>query len=305
MTETVLRAEEHFEGLRAAVWARFRARHGLFSRDRFDDAYAEWWTRELERAAAGRPSRAGAPVAFVTEAVHRVLLDDGRARARGLGREEKGTLELVDLDDQLDLAHHDDTAATAHYEAVAHRVLGLVRDRLSPRELQVFVRSFLYLQSTPATAAALGLSEPRVKKDRKRVATRVGEEVWAVLSGELSLCAAYGEKQLQAVFEQLADHLEDCRACATAFGGLRRGAVAAVAPIEVLALGAGASSAADGLWDALLAKLMSPVHRVLEVTASMPPAGRVAAVAAAVAVTAGGGSVAARSQAQTNATPRP
>ena len=159
MTETVLRAEEHFEGLRAAVWARFRARHGLFSRDRFDDAYAEWWTRELERAAAGRPSRVGAPVAFVTEAVHRVLLDDGRARARGLGREEKNTLELVDLDDQLDLAHHDDTAATAHYEAVAHRVLGLVRDRLSPRELQVFV-----LSSTPPPSPS---KTPRPRSPRR------------------------------------------------------------------------------------------------------------------------------------------
>src|SRR4051794_7230100 len=147
MTEVVLRAEEHFEALREAVWARFRARHGLFSRDRFEDAYAEWWTRELERAADGRASRATAPAAFVAEAVHRVLIDEARARARGLGRDEKASLELVDLDDQRDVAHADDTAAAAHYEAVAHRILALVRDRLTPREVRVFVWSFLYLET--------------------------------------------------------------------------------------------------------------------------------------------------------------
>src|SRR4051812_9854053 len=286
MTDVVLRADEHFEGLREPVWSRFRARHGLFGRDRFEDAYAEWWTRELERAADGRPSRAAAPAAFVAEAVHRVLIDEARARARGLGRDEKATLELVDLDDQRDVAHDDDTAAAAHYEAVAHRILALVRDRLTPRERQVFVWSYLYLQTSERTAAALGLSEPRVKKDRKKVATKVGAEVWSVLSGELSLCAAYGDKQLAAVFEVLTDHAEDCRECARALGGMRRGAVAAVAPIELLALGG--AEPLDAL-DALLAKLTAPLHRVAETAVSTPPGGRAAAVAALAAAAVGGG----------------
>src|SRR4051812_8913708 len=142
MTETVLRADEHFDALREPVWVRFRARHGSLARDRFDDAYAEWWTRELERAADGRPSRAAAPVAFVAEAVHRVVIDDARSRARGLPRDKKSALELVDIDDQVDVADDGDVVAAAHYEAIVHRVLHLVRDRLSPRELRVFVFSF-------------------------------------------------------------------------------------------------------------------------------------------------------------------
>src|SRR3954447_18805928 len=146
MTDVVLRADEHFEGLREPVWSRFRARHGLFGRDRFEDAYAEWWTRELERAADGRPSRAAAPAAFVAEAVHRVLIDEARARARGLGRDEKATLELLDLDAHDHIPAPGDTVDTAHYEAMAHRVLHLVRDRLTDRELRVFVWSYLYLQ---------------------------------------------------------------------------------------------------------------------------------------------------------------
>src|SRR3954447_9692143 len=172
MTETVLRADEHFDALREPVWARFRARHGLHSHDRFEDAYSEWWTRELERAAAGRPSRAGAPAAFVAEAVPRVLIDDPPARARGLARDQKAALDVVDLEDQHDVAGAGDTAATAHYEAVVHRILHLVRDRLTPRELRVFVFSFLYLRTTGQTAAALGLSEPRVKKDRAKVTAK-------------------------------------------------------------------------------------------------------------------------------------
>src|SRR3954463_9043264 len=114
MTEVVLNAEAHFATLREAVWSRFKARHGLYPEARFDDAYAEWWTRELERAATGRPSRATAPAAFVAEAVHRVLIDEARARARGLARDEKSTLEVVDLDDQHDVADTDDTATMAH-----------------------------------------------------------------------------------------------------------------------------------------------------------------------------------------------
>src|SRR4051812_1838008 len=109
MTEVVLSVDVHFEALRDPVWTRVRARHGTGTRDRFDDAYAEWWTREVERAAAGRPSRAAAPVAFVTEAVHRVLIDEGRALARGLARDEKAGLDLVDLDDQWHVEATDDT----------------------------------------------------------------------------------------------------------------------------------------------------------------------------------------------------
>ena len=285
MTEIVLRAEEHFEGLRDAVWSRFTARHGLYPRDRFEDAYSEWWTREVERAADGRSSRAAAPVAYVCEAVHRVLIDEARARARGLARDEKAALEMVDLDDQVDVAHHDDTLSAAHYEALVHRVLHLVRERLTDRELRVFVWSFLYLQTSERTAAALGLSEPRVKKDRKKVATKVGAEVWSVLSGELSLCAAYDDKRLQAVFELLTDHVEDCPDCSVVLGGVRRGAVAAVAPVELLLLG----DAPFGWFDALVAKVTGAAHRVGEATVSMPPAGRATAAVAAVAVTVGGG----------------
>src|SRR3954454_16651892 len=135
MPDVVLSAEAHFETLREAVWARFPARHGLYSRDRFEDAYSEWWTRELERAAARRPSRAGAHAAFVAEAVHRVLIDDARARARGLARDQKAALELVALEGQLHVAGGGDTAAPAHYEAVVHRVLHLDRHRLTRRDL--------------------------------------------------------------------------------------------------------------------------------------------------------------------------
>src|SRR3954471_24697921 len=124
MTETVLSVDAHFEALREPVWTRFRARHGISSRDRFDDAYAEWWTREVERAAAGRPSRAAAPVAYVTEAVHRVVIDDARARARGLARgDEKAGLDVADLHEQRDVAAAADTHDAARYEALAHRVL--------------------------------------------------------------------------------------------------------------------------------------------------------------------------------------
>src|SRR4051794_2677590 len=220
MTDVVLRAEEHFEGLREPVWSRLKARHGLYPRDRFDDAYAEWWTREVERAAAGRPSRAGAPIAFVAEAVHRVLIDDARARARGLARDQKAALEFVDLDEQLDVADGGDTAASAHYEAVVHRVLHLVRGRLTSRELRVFVFSFLYLRTTEQTAAALALSEPRVKKDRVKVMAKVGAEVWQVLAAELPDCPAYDDKALPAVFELMTTHAEDCPDCSRALGGL-------------------------------------------------------------------------------------
>ena len=42
--------------------------------------------------------------------------------------------------------------------------------------LFAFDPDILYLQSTPQTAAALGMSEPRVKKDRKRIATKLGAQ---------------------------------------------------------------------------------------------------------------------------------
>jgi DNA-directed RNA polymerase specialized sigma24 family protein len=168
VTEIVLRAEEHFEALRESVWARFRARHGSASRDRFEEAYADFWLKELERESAGRPSSVAAPVAFVSEAVNRVVIDTVRARARGLARDEKHLLEMHDIDEQASVASDADTADRGEFEALVHRVLDLVRAQLTPRELAVFVSSFLYLRSTPQTAAALGLSEPRVKKDASR-----------------------------------------------------------------------------------------------------------------------------------------
>src|SRR3954465_4193898 len=131
MPNTVLSVDEHFESLRESVWLRFAARHRGQDRARFEDLYAEWGTREVERAAKGSPSRAAAPAAFIAEAVHHVLIDDARARARGLGRDVKGSLELVDIDDQLGAVAADDTAGAAVYEALVHRVLTLVRERLS------------------------------------------------------------------------------------------------------------------------------------------------------------------------------
>ena len=296
MNETLvtLSVEEHFDTLREPVWARFRARHGLYARDRFDDAYAEFWLREVERVAAGRPSRCGTPVAFVCEAVHRVMIDEARSRARGLARgEEKAAFELLDLDDQRDAAGADDVASAAHYEAVVHRVLQLVRSRLTPRELQVFVWSFLYLSSSSVTASALGLSEPRVKKDRRKIAAKVGEEVWAVLGAELgcagSAAGAYTDNGLLAVCELLTDHVEDCSSCSGAVGGIRRGALAVVAPVELLALRADEPA---HLLDTLVAKLCTPFHRAAEVAVAMPSGGRAAAATALAAAAIGGGTVA-------------
>ncbi|MGI8622262.1 MAG: hypothetical protein ACR2NB_01965 [Solirubrobacteraceae bacterium] len=266
MSDVVLSAEKHFEALREVVWARFRARHRECTRERFDDAYAEWWTRELERSRAGRPSRADAPAAFVTEAVRRVLVDEARARARGVARDEKGSVELVDLASQVHAADGCDTAGQARYEALAHRVLTLVRGRLSERELRVFVWSFLYLRSTDATAAALGLSAPRVKKDRKRIATKVGGEVWAILGGELELCAAYEDKKLLAVFELLTEHAEDCPTCRAALGGVRRGALAIAGPAELLVLGGASEGATHVLSDAV-DNVMVRIHGMLHRTA--------------------------------------
>jgi DNA-directed RNA polymerase specialized sigma24 family protein len=276
MSEVMLRAEEHFEALRGPVWARFRGRHPLFSRDRFDDAYQEFWARELQRAWDGRSSTASAPVAFVTEAVHRVLIDEGRARARGIGRDEKHRLAVEGLDDHLDVAGEDDTAAGAHFEAIVHRVLGLVRDRLTERELQVFVSSFLYLQSTEQTAAALGLSAPRVKKDRKRIAAKCGEAVWPVLAGELACSAAASEKGMAAAFEVMTDHVESCSSCA----GLRRGAMAVVGPVELLAL---APAPGGEVLDVLTARVFEIAQRFTELATTVPPAGRSAAVAGVAA----------------------
>jgi hypothetical protein len=140
MSETRLDATQHFDALRETVWARVRARHAGLARERFEDAYAEWWSREVARALDGRPSAVDSPAAFVAEGVHRVLLDEARSLARGLSRgSEKSAHRLVDIDDQLDLAAVETTPAQAAYEALAHRVLLLVRDRLTPRELRVFV----------------------------------------------------------------------------------------------------------------------------------------------------------------------
>src|SRR6476619_1355707 len=104
MTDVQLEATRDFDELRERVWARVRARHAGLDRDRFEDAYAEWWSREVARALEGRPSSAGAPVAFVAEGVHRVLIDESRSLARGLARgDEKSAHRLVDLDDHQDL----------------------------------------------------------------------------------------------------------------------------------------------------------------------------------------------------------
>lgn len=292
MSDVVLSAEKHFEVLREVVWARFCGRHRRCDRDRFDEAYAEWWAREVEREASGRPSRASAPAAFVAEAVHRVLIDDARSRARGLGREDKHSLEFVDLDSQVSAAGAYDTAAQAGYEALAHRVLTLVRGRLTARELRVFVWSFLYLQSTDATAAALGLSPPRVKKDRTKIAAKVGEEVWAVLSGELDLCATYEDKRLQAVFEILTVHVEDCATCRAALGGMRRGALSIVGPAELLALSTtseGATHALSHVFDSIVLRFNGVIHRASETLTSMPPSGRTAAAVAVAATAVAGG----------------
>ncbi len=242
---TVLSAEEHFEALRESVWVRFAARHRGEDRARFEDLYAEWWTRECERAANGSPSRASAPAAFIAEAVHHVLIDDVRARARGIGRDEKASLEILDIEDQYAAAADDNTASTATYEALVHRVLTLIQGKLNEREVRTFVWSYLYLQPSEATAAALGVSVPRVKKDRKKIATKVGAEVWSVLAGELDLCAAYDEKSLPAIFEILTIHVEDCPVCGSALGGVRRGALAIIGP-EVLVLAGAWSTSPTG-----------------------------------------------------------
>ncbi len=285
--DVVLSAEQHFETLREAVWVRFCARHRTSDRERFDDLYAEWWAREAERAAKGSPSRAAAPAAFIAEAVHHVLIDDARARARGLGRDAKASLELVDIDRQRAAAAADDTATTAAYEALVHRVLTLVRDHLSDRETRVFVWSFLYLQPSAVTAEALGLSLPRVKKDRRRIAAKVGREVWAVLARELDLCAAYDEKSLPAIFEVLTVHVEDCSVCAHALGGLRRGALVVIGP-ELLAIETSTHLVSDAMAS-LAARTHGVLHRGAETLIALPPSGRTAAAVAVAATAVAGG----------------
>jgi DNA-directed RNA polymerase specialized sigma24 family protein len=282
MTDVQLEATRDFDELRERVWVRVRSRHAALDRDRFEDAYAEWWSREVARALEGRPSSAGAPVAFVSEGVHRVLIDESRSLARGLARgEQKSAHRLVDLDDHQDLPAVETTPAQAAYEALAHRVLLLVRDRLSARELRVFVWTYLYLRSTPETARALGLSEPRVKKDRKAVAGKVGHEVWALIGAELAVCLAYSEQRVTAAFEVFTLHAEDCPECSAAVGDLRDGALAIVGPIELVALGgAGGGGFVQDLLDGLAVRLGLLVHRTAEVATSMPGGARAAAVAA-------------------------
>ena len=289
MADTVLSAEEHFESLREAVWVRFAVRHGgRVDRERFDDSYAEWWAREAERAARGAPSRAAAPAAFVAEAVHRVLIDDARARARGLGRDEKSSLDIADIDEQRDVAGSDDTAAAAVYEALAHRLLSLVRDLLSERELRVFVFTYLYLQPSERTAAALGLSLPRVKKDRKKIAGKIGAQVWQVLQGELDLCAVYSEQSLPAVFELMTIHVEDCPTCRSTLSGMQRGAVAAIAPEALLM---GATESTTHVVSDLLARAYGVIHRGTDTLAALPPQGRAAAAVAVAATAVAGGAM--------------
>ena len=49
MSDVLLSPDLHFEQLREAVWRRLSARERSCSRERFEDAYAEWWSREVER----------------------------------------------------------------------------------------------------------------------------------------------------------------------------------------------------------------------------------------------------------------
>ena len=284
--ETVLSAEQHFEALRESVWVRFCSRHGSADRERFDDLYAEWWAKELERAARGKPSRAAAPAAFVAEAVHRVLIDDARARGRGLARDEKGSLDIADIEDQHNTPGIDDTAQAASYEALAHRLLTLVTRSLSERETRIFVWSFMYLQTSERTARALGLSVPRVKKDRKKIAGKIGAEVWQVLQGELDLCAVYSEQSLPAIFELLTVHVEDCPTCREALGGVRRGALAVLGP-EVLLVGAAESS--THVVSDLMARGYGLLNRGVETLTALPPQGRTAAAVAVAATAIAGG----------------
>jgi RNA polymerase sigma factor (sigma-70 family) len=269
---TELRADEHFDALREPVWARFRGRHQ--SRELFEDCWSEFWLRESERAAAGRPSHADSPVAFITEALHRIAIDQARARGRGLSRDSKHLLEVHDLDDQHHLGAPDD----ADFNMLVHRVLDLVEASLTERERRVFVACFLYLLSTPQAAVELGLSEPRVKKDRLRILEKVGVAVWPVLAGELG-CSATRTADPAAGFELMAAHVEECERCA----GLRRGALAVVGPIELLAL--------PGLLDQLSARFAGAAQRVGELATSVPPAGRTAAVAGLAAAALAGGAV--------------
>ena len=287
MADVALNAERDFERLREAVWVRFCARRRGVDRDRFEDAYSEWWAREVERAAEGAPSRAAAPAAFVAEAVHRVLLDDARARARGIGREDKASLAVVDIDEQYDLVAEDDVVARAGYEALAHRVLTLVQGHLTERERRVFVWSFLYLQPIEATADALGLSPPRVKKDRRKIAGKVGAEVWQVIGGELDLCAVYEEKSLPAIFEILTVHVEDCPTCAASLGGMRQGALAIIGP-ELLVVG-GVTEGTSHVFSDLYARIYGLLHRGTEAFAALPPQGRTAAAVAVAATAVAGG----------------
>jgi DNA-directed RNA polymerase specialized sigma24 family protein len=298
MADVVLSAEEHFESLREAVWVRFVSRHHGVDRERFEDLYSEWWTRECERCAQGSPSRATAPAAFIAESVHRVLIDDLRARGRGLGRDAKGELEVVDIDDQLALAGPDDTAAGAGYEALVHRVLALVHGRLTERELRVFVFSFLYMQGVEVTAQALGLSPPRVKKDRRRIVAKVGSEAWAVMTGELDLCAVYEEKSLPAAFELMSVHVEDCPTCRAALGGVRSSALAIVGP-ELLVV----QEPATHVLSHLAAKFHGVLHRGSEALTVLPPTGRTAAAVAVAATAVAGG--AATVEVTQRTTPKP
>ena len=270
---TALRAEEHFESLREPVWARFRGRNPSTSRETFEDLWQTFWARELERAAAGRASEAAAPVAFVTEALQRLAIDDLRARARGVSRDQKQEIAVGDLDEHAEQSSGDDTAADGRYVAVVHAVLDLVRGQLSDREMRVFSASFLYGLSTPAAAAALGLSEARVKKDRGRILAKVGASVWPLLAEELG-CEAGRAADLGAGFEVMSDHVEDCEACS----GLRHGALAVLGPLAMVT--------PSGWFDVCAARFYGAVHRV----STLPPTGRGVAVAGLAAAAVAGGS---------------
>ena len=127
---------------------------------------------------------------------------------------------------------------------------------------------------------------PRVKKDRKRIAGKVGAEVWKVLQGELDLCAAYAEQALPAVFELLTVHVEDCPTCREALGGVRRGALAVLGP-EVLLLGAAESS--THVVSDLAARVYGLFNRGVETLTALPPQGRTAAAVAVAATAVAGG----------------
>ena len=83
-------------------------------------------------------------------------------------------------------------------------------------------------------------------------------------------------------------HVEDCPICAAALGGVRRGALVIVPPVEALAIES-TTHAFSHLVENVTMRFSGAAHRVAETVATMPPSGRTAA-AVAVAASAMAGS---------------